>query len=135
MVSAKHALPLSLVCAIVEQESAWNPWAMRYEPAFFNRYILDGYSKNKYDITEAKARSISWGLMQVMGENAREIAFTGNLSSLCDPPIGLDIGCEIFAHKLAVNGAQDKALLAWNGGDNPKYPAEVLARVPTYENA
>ena len=28
-----------LVCAIVEQESSWNPWALRYEPAFYARYI------------------------------------------------------------------------------------------------
>ena len=25
--------------AVVEQESGWNPWAMRYEPAFFSKYV------------------------------------------------------------------------------------------------
>ncbi len=34
-----HQLDAALVCAICEQESAWNPWAIRYEPAFFTHYI------------------------------------------------------------------------------------------------
>jgi soluble lytic murein transglycosylase-like protein len=32
-----QSLDPSLVRAVVEQESAWNPWAMRYEPAFFTK--------------------------------------------------------------------------------------------------
>ncbi|PYV72926.1 MAG: hypothetical protein DMG96_24730, partial [Acidobacteria bacterium] len=27
-----QSLDPALVCAVVEQESGWNPWAMRYEP-------------------------------------------------------------------------------------------------------
>ena len=34
-----HALWPDLVCAIIEQESAWNPWALRYEPSFYAKYI------------------------------------------------------------------------------------------------
>jgi soluble lytic murein transglycosylase-like protein len=30
--AAAQSLDPALVCAVVEQESAWNPWAMRYEP-------------------------------------------------------------------------------------------------------
>jgi len=126
--AAKYGLTPSLVCAIVERESEWNPWAIRYEPAFFNKYVLPAYSNNKYSITEAKSRSISWGLMQVMGEEAREFGFTGDLSSLCNPFMVLEVGCQIFAHKLKVNeGNVSKALQAWNGGANPRYADEVLA--------
>src|SRR5207249_9515068 len=32
------SLDPALVCAVVEQESSWNPWAMRYEPLFFTKY-------------------------------------------------------------------------------------------------
>jgi soluble lytic murein transglycosylase-like protein len=35
----QHSLDLALVCAIVEQESAWDPHAIRYEPAFRQRYV------------------------------------------------------------------------------------------------
>jgi soluble lytic murein transglycosylase-like protein len=34
-----EGLDAALVCAVVEQESGWNPWAMRYEPAFFAKYV------------------------------------------------------------------------------------------------
>jgi soluble lytic murein transglycosylase-like protein len=30
----EEGLEPALVCAVVEQESNWNPWAIRYEPRF-----------------------------------------------------------------------------------------------------
>jgi len=42
----------------------WNPWAMRYEPLFFAKYVAPLYTNNKVGATEAYARGISWGLMQ-----------------------------------------------------------------------
>jgi soluble lytic murein transglycosylase-like protein len=73
-------------------------------------------------------------LMQVMGQTAREHEFAaGSLASLCDPAIGLDVGCRVFARKLgAARGKVEQALLFWNGGANRSYPAEVLARIPRY---
>jgi len=69
--TAVHSLDPSLVCAVVEQESAWNPWAIRYEPAFFSKFVASLYTNNKIAATEAYARGFSWGLMQVMGQVAR----------------------------------------------------------------
>src|ERR1700735_1296507 len=70
--AAQHSLDPALVCAIVEQESAWDPHAIRYEPAFRTRYVAPlGLAP-----TEEVARSMSWGLMQVMGQVAREHGFT-----------------------------------------------------------
>lgn len=81
--------------------------------------------------TEEYTRAISWGLMQVMGEVAREFGFNGKfLSELCQPGTNLDIGCKIFKHKLdKANGDTHKALLLWNGGARQEYADEVLARV------
>jgi soluble lytic murein transglycosylase-like protein len=42
--AAAQSLDPALVCAIVEQESAWNPWAMRYEPLFFAKYVASLYT-------------------------------------------------------------------------------------------
>src|SRR5882762_10514227 len=85
-----EGLDAALVCAVVEQESAWNPWAMRYEPAFFTKYVAPLYTNNKISATEAYARGFSWGLMQVMGQVARESGFDAQfLSALCDPEQGL----------------------------------------------
>jgi hypothetical protein len=59
--AAAQALDPALVCAVVEQESAWNPWAMRYEPAFFTKYVASLYTNNKVSASEAYARGFSWG--------------------------------------------------------------------------
>src|ERR1700735_2808441 len=70
-----HGLDPAVVCAICEQESAWNPWAIRYEPAFFAHYIAPQLGAGQISNTEAQARAFSWGLMQVMGQVAREHNF------------------------------------------------------------
>jgi soluble lytic murein transglycosylase-like protein len=129
-----EGLEPALVCAVVEQESNWNSWAIRYEPLFFAKYVAPLYTNNKVGATEAYSRGISWGLMQVMGQVAREKGVGSlYLSALCDPANRLSIGCRIVREKLAAtNGDTAKALLAWNGGGNPDYAAEVLARVPRY---
>lgn len=129
-----QSLDPALVCAVVEQESGWNTWAMRYEPAFFAKYVASLYTNNKVTATEAYARGMSWGLMQVMGQVAREAGLDAPfLSTLCDPERGLAIGCKVLRRKLdAMKGDTVRGLLAWNGGGNPAYPDQVLARRVRY---
>ena len=150
-----HGLDPALVCAVVEQESSWNPWAIRYEPLFFAKYVARLFTNNKVSASEAYARGFSWGLMQVMGQTAREAGYAEPfLSSLCDPADALEIGCRVLRKKfdtsasqssfraessergispsvpsaIANNDATTSALLLWNGGANPAYPSQVLAR-------
>jgi soluble lytic murein transglycosylase-like protein len=132
--AAAQSLDPGLVCAVVEQESAWNPWAMCYEPAFFTKYVASLYTNNKISATEAYARGFSSGLMQVMGQVARETGFDALfLSALCDPELGLIVGCKVMRKKFdALAGDTTRALLAWNGGANPTYAAQVLARRAHY---
>ena len=132
--AAFQSLDPALVCAVVEQESGWNPWAIRYEPLFFSKYVAPLYTNNKIAATEAYARGFSWGLMQVMGQVAREVGFDALfLSAMCDPEQGLVIGCKVLRKKLdAMAGDTTRGLLAWNGGGNPSYAAQVLARRTHY---
>lgn len=128
--AAKYGLDPLIVCAVIEQESAWNPWAMRYEPGFFARYI-DPMKLS--DATEAQARSTSFGLMQTMGQVAREKGFQGRfLTQLCDPDAGVEMGCRKLQECFAVHGDPETSLLAYNGGGNPDYGKQVLARVAHY---
>ena len=136
-IAAAHGLEPALVCALIEQESAWNPWAVRYEPGFLSRYVAPLYTAGKLSATEAYTRSMSWGLMQVMGQVAREFGFEeSSLAELCDPLAPRDrLGCQILAARLArAHGNVEAALLAWNGGATPDYPAEVLARTRNYSS-
>jgi soluble lytic murein transglycosylase-like protein len=72
--------------------------------------------------------------MQVMGQVAREAGFDAPfLAALCDPEQGLAIGCKVLRKKLdAMAGDTTRTLLAWNGGGNAAYAAQVLARRPHY---
>ena len=135
-IAAAHNLDPALVCAVIEQESAWNPWAVRYEPTFLSRYVAPLYTAGKLSATEAYTRAMSWGLMQVIGQVARESGFEeASLAELCDPAAGVDWGCRILATRLArARGDVEAALLAWNGGSNPAYPTEVMARIRNYSS-
>jgi soluble lytic murein transglycosylase-like protein len=127
--AAAAELDPALVCAIVEQESGWEPWAVRYEPGYYERYV----APHGFTPTEAQARSFSWGLMQMMGDSARSLGFTGHLASLCDPATGLAWGCRFFVEKVKLAGGDvRKGLLYWNGGGNPEYPDQVLQRKQQY---
>lgn len=135
-VAQGHSLPPDLVCAVVEQESAWNPWAIRYEPGFFTRYIQPQINDGKLvNVTESRARAFSFGLMQIMGQVARERGFTGKyLSELCDPMTNIMYGCKHLRNRIQLaNGEIEKGLLLWNGGGRPAYPSEVLARMDKYK--
>lgn len=90
--------------------------AVRYEPAFYERYV-DDELKNS-DPTEARCRAMSWGLFQVMGQVARERGFGGKfLPKLCDPETNARIARKhLLWGKQRGDGTWDQALAAYNGG-------------------
>jgi soluble lytic murein transglycosylase-like protein len=116
----------ALVCAVCARESSWEPYSVRYEPAFYDRYIS---SMKNLSLTEMIMRSTSWGLMQIMGQTARELGFDGKyLSELLDPATGVLFGCKKLKRCLQnTNQNVQGALLAFNGGGEPAYPELVLA--------
>jgi soluble lytic murein transglycosylase-like protein len=132
----KFGLDPNLICALVEQESGWNTYAIRYEPHFYDRYILPLLKDLVMTPTEATSRAFSWGLLQCMGQTLRETGFKGRFhSELLKPEVGLEWGCRVFKKKLErAAGDVKKALLYWNGGGRLEYVDEVLAKVKHYES-
>lgn len=142
-VATDHGLPPELVRAIVQVESDGNSYATRYEPGFFRRYVEKNADVNAFAPcsldTERTMRATSFGLMQVMGQVARERGYKGPyLTALCDPATGLQYGClhlAAFRRRFAGLG-WDAVCAAYNGGagavkgrtefSNPEYPAKVL---------
>lgn len=141
-----HSLEPALVCAVVEQESGWNPWLNRYEPAFetnpkYAENIKAGAGILVHSVTypvslptEIKNRCTSWGLMQTMGQVAREMGAKCPLANLCDPEYGLEWGCTILAKKINVQAAGNvvHGLLFYNGGGDKDYATKVQARMGAY---
>jgi len=120
----------AVICGMCQRESSWNPYALRYEPFFYLKYVAP---LGLLDPTEAQARGFSWGLMQTMGQVVREAGYKDNLAMLCDPETALIWGCKVFEGKLAhADGNVTNALLLWNGGGNPNYAAEVLEFAKAY---
>ncbi len=101
-----------------------------------SRYVAPLYTAGKLSATEAYTRAMSWGLMQVMGQVAREFGFKeSSLAELCEPAAGVEFGCRILAVRLArAKGDVPAALQAWNGGADMNYAAEVLARKRNYSS-
>jgi soluble lytic murein transglycosylase-like protein len=133
-----YQLNPNLIAALIQAESEGDPWISRYEPGFFNRYIRDkakgslpGFVPAESHCTlatEKMQRSTSYGLMQIMGETAREHGFAGNsLLELCDPAVNIALGAKILHSFLDKElGDLTRALLRWNGGANASYPDRVM---------
>src|SRR3990167_3971339 len=127
-----HGLDPALVQAVCHHESDnWNPWAVRYEPAFYSRYIekMVGLSQ-----TEKTMRATSFGLMQVMGQVAREYGFDEKyLTELFDPLNAVTQGCKKLKKCLELEGGvASAALLRYNGSGNANYPDLVMVHFKDY---
>lgn len=139
-----YQLPVVIVRAMVAHESVGGiTHAARFEQEFYDRYIKplkavprpEGCSQ----ATERILRATSFGLMQVMGQTAREMGFAGWLTELTVPAVGLEWGCRYLrqlSDKYLAEGGWPGVMRAYNGGpgnwDNlaSKYPSLILARIP-----
>ena len=147
-IARQKSLDPATVCAVIEQESAWNTYAIRSESkSGFARRYGRAYARivrqtvSKRDDRWFRYPDIfytSYGLMQVMYPVAVEQLGGDDLqypTLLCMPEIGISYGCSLLALKIrAAGGAVHKGLLYYNGGGNPRYPDEVLERVGKYRN-
>ena len=119
-----HGLPVRLVKAIVEVESGGNPWAVRYEPMFYSRYIQGKGVRGIFpcsNATEERLRAHSFGLMQIMGATAREVGFqSAYLTELCEPDVNLEWCCRYLSGLVKKHGGVEPAVAAYNAGSPRK---------------
>lgn len=139
------SLESQYVYAICMQESSMNPDAVRYEPNFYLKYIknaenielearkIRGVSKE----TELKLRACSFGIMQVMGQTARELGFNGTfLTELCRIDLGMFFGCAYLQKQLNRYDNYPAAISAYNAGSatdkNKDYVNSILHHTHKY---
>jgi len=143
-IAGSYQLPAIIVRAMVMHESVGGvPHAARFEQGFYDRYIkpLKDVSRPTgcSAATERILRATSFGLMQVMGQTARELGFGGWLTELTVPAVGLEWGCR-YLRKMADNfladGGWPMVMRAYNGGPGDKgnlaspYPGLILQHIP-----
>lgn len=128
--ASRYALDPALVEAMVIHESSGVTSAIRYESAFWAKYMA---ADPRFLGADPKRVSSSYGLMQVMYVVALEVGFTfGDPEYLFVPEIGLDTGCKKFRQLLDwAQGVEAQALAAYNGGKKanttPPYRNHVYA--------
>jgi soluble lytic murein transglycosylase-like protein len=127
-IGARYTVPASLLAAIVQEESRFDQWAVRTEP-HYKRKIKVIRDAERWSLahagvpslaTEIDDRARSIGLMQVMGEVAREQGYSARfLSQLHEPEHGIEQGA-ILLRRLLTRYRSDtlSAISAYNQGDN-----------------
>jgi hypothetical protein len=137
------------VAALIMQESAGNSWAWRPEPSY--RWLWDVVKNAPFrkvtpeelarrtaphdfpclaggNANEWIAQQSSYGLLQLMGANAREMGFRGPyLTELFDPDVNLEWGTRFFSKLVAKYAAG--AISAYNAGTphpGSEYETSVL---------
>lgn len=118
-----------LMSAIITVESAWNPWAVRYEPNYGYPVVPDGYARtnNISKETERQCQHFSWGLCQVMGGTARYLGYNGALTQLLDPFTNLMYGCKYLSSKLKEYPTTRDLISAYNAGTPVMMPTGKYA--------
>lgn len=126
--AVQYDLPFDLLEAQVLRESSGDPYAFRYEPNFWRKYI-----KNNPDALGRKygpLAACSFGLMQIVLETALELGFDGRPEDLFVDRISLGWGAKkMQALVLWAGGEYPKALSAYNGGSGravgPPFPNQI----------
>ena len=119
--AAEFGIDSDLVQAFVIVESSGNPLATRYEPNFYKRYILPLLKSGEITQEEATGRSTSWGILQIMGQVAREKGFKETFETLLIPEVGLHWGLKHL--KRFINKypeTLDDAIASYNAGSPRK---------------
>ena len=107
--ATREALPPALIAAVIQEESRFDPWATRAEPNYMRSRAVRRAAERFVRIhrlgptlfTEIVDRSRSYGLMQIMGETAREQGFAPSfLAELYIPQNAIAHGAMLLAHLL-----------------------------------
>ncbi|MDP4198306.1 MAG: transglycosylase SLT domain-containing protein [Bacteroidota bacterium] len=121
--AARYHLQPALIAAVIQEESRFEQWATRHEPRYAtSRRVhhaaiswVRTHRVGPNSATEFADRSRSYGLMQVMGETAREQGFDAPyLAELYLPANAIEHGARLLAHLLG------------------RYPRDTLAAISAY---
>lgn len=135
------SLDPKLIACIIYQESGGDEEAYREEEHFFEKYLrgktrkdLVGYVPNfpPSFASELRARSRSFGVMQILGETARLMGYDGRWLPACRvTSVNVHLGCKYLRHlfdkaaKISDETARQAQVLTWWNG-SAEYPPLII---------
>jgi len=130
------------VLGIIKQESNGATWANRFEPTFKSWLMtrlgadIKKFGNSISRDTELHNRATSFGLMQIMGQTARERGFSGEfLTELCKPEIGLRYGIKHIVELISKYPQEDQWISAYNAGSPTTKNKSYVIAVKRYRDA
>lgn len=124
-----------LLLAIIQTESSFDPWVVRFEPRYsYFWFPRESASQcNILEETERNLQATSWGLCQVMGGVARELGFEKMLTQLVVPENCIYIGCLKIKQLMQRYGEESESdiIAGYNAGSARKLPSGMY-RNQTY---
>jgi soluble lytic murein transglycosylase-like protein len=113
-----ESLDPNWVKAIIQQESRFNLYSIRYEPTYPYLFRPEFYSKilNITLDTEMMCQKMSWGLGQIMGGLARNLGFSKDLPALIDSETNIIYICEYLNQLKSHAKMPEQFFAGYNGG-------------------
>lgn len=113
-----YMLDIRLVWCLIEHESMWNKWAIRYEPGYVHYYEYPDINVPMTRSTKRQIQKCSYGLMQIMGNHYYYLSKNkGYCTELFDPEMNINTGCFILhEHKRKNGGDPIDLYAAYNSG-------------------
>lgn len=104
--SKKYNVPVEVIQAVIQIESAWNIMAFRNEP--------------DYRQSDGTLGDASRGLMQILHDTAKWLGFSGRPTELFNPTINIDLGTKYLAYQFGRYKNWYDAVAAYNAGSARK---------------
>jgi soluble lytic murein transglycosylase-like protein len=122
-----HRVDPAIIMAIAEIESAFDPYAVRYEKDNPWVYFPRKYAKDNRitSVTEEQLQHFSFGLMQIMGSTLRSpLNFQDNLLRALNPAVNLDLGAKYIKWLMRKYTDKNDIASAYNAGRPMKRKGE-----------
>lgn len=116
VLDAAKDMDTSLPCSIIHALSQWQP-----------------NTKNVVSSDFPNGDNTTWGLFQFTGQQARQHEYKGELTSLIEVELNIQIGLKILRNCLAIaNNRVEQALLLYLGRSRAMMVPSIVALLPAY---
>lgn len=120
----KYNLDYKLLDAIIQVESSYNIYAVRFEAKSKSFVIPSKFAKINFitDETEEMLQKFSWGICQVMGSTARWLGYQGPIPHLCNADTNLNWACRFISRLKDQHGVIENIIASYNAGSVRRKP-------------